>query len=153
MGIGNQQPSPTQNGFSMLEMLVVLVILAMTMTMAPSILAGLQGSRLRAASDELVWRLRETRDEATRRSAATELMLDFSKLTVATISTVGFRPLPPIIDAMDVVPEALLKTGGIVRILFLADGTATEARIILRHGTASTAVVIDWLTGAVRRDG
>lgn len=137
----------------MLEMLVVLVILAMTMTMAPSILAGLQGSRLRAASDELVWRLRETRDEAARRSAATELVFNLSKLTVAAISTAGFRPLPPIVDAMEVMPEALLQRDGMVRILFRADGTATGARIVLRHGAASTSVAIDWLTGAVRRDG
>ena len=137
----------------MLEMLVVLVILAMTMAMAPSILAGLQGSRLPAASDELVWRLRETRDEAARRSAATELVLDFSKLTVATTSQAGFRPLPAIVDAMEVTPEALLRPGGIVRILFLADGTATGARIVLHHGAASTAVAVDWLTGAVGRDG
>ena len=43
----------------------------------------------------------------------------------------------------------LRQTGGIVRIRFLSDGTATPARITLRHGSSTGVIAIDWLTGVV----
>jgi prepilin-type N-terminal cleavage/methylation domain-containing protein len=144
---------PTERGFTIFEMMVVLVIIAMAMTVAPSILAGLEGSRLRAASDELIARLRETRGQAVRRGAATELVLDLTKRTYAMPTEAGFHPLPAVVDAIDVKPQALLQPGGIARIRFLADGTASEARILLRHGGSSAAIAVDWLTGRVHPDG
>jgi general secretion pathway protein H len=142
-----------RNGFTLFEMMIVLVIVGLAMTVAPSIMAGLQGSRLRAASDELVWRLRETRNEAIRRGTTTELVLDMSKRTYAITTEKGVFQIPAVVDAVDVKPDALRQTGGIVRIRFLADGTATAARITLRHGTSSGEIAVDWLTGGVRIDG
>jgi len=78
-------------GFTLFEMMVVLVILAMAMTVVPSIMAGLEGSRLRAASDNLVARLRETRSEALRRYLIAELVLDTRKRTYATPAARGVQ--------------------------------------------------------------
>jgi prepilin-type N-terminal cleavage/methylation domain-containing protein len=139
-------------GFTIFEMLIVLVILALTMTLAPAVMAGLQGGKLRAASDELVWRLRETRNDAARRNAATEMVLDLSRRLFAATGDAAFRPLPAIVEAVDVQPAALRQSDGLVRIRFLADGTATGARIILRQGSRSTAVAVDWLTAVVRHN-
>jgi type II secretion system protein H len=142
-----------QSGFTLFEMMIVLVILGLAMSVAPSIMAGLQGSRLRAASDELVWRLRETRNEAIRRGTTTEFVLDLSKRTYANTTGGGVFQIPAVVEAVDVKPAALRQPGGIVRIRFLADGTATAARITLRRGTSSGAIAVDWLTGGVRIDG
>ena len=143
----------TQRGFTIFEMLIALVILAMAMTVAPSIMAGINGSRLRAASNNLVGRLRETRNEAIRRSDATEFVLDLSKLTYTTPTETGIQPLPGVIDDVEVTPATLRGPDGMVRIRFLADGTATAARITLRRGGSSGAIAVDWLTGGIRLDG
>jgi general secretion pathway protein H len=145
--------SRSDQGFTIFEMLVVLVIIGMAMTVAPSIWAGIEGSRLRAASDDLVSRLRETRSQALRRGEAAELVLDLSKRVYAMPTEPGFLPLPGVVDAVDVKPVSLLQPGGLARIRFLADGTASEARILLRHGASSTAIAVDWLTGRVHQDG
>lgn len=140
-------------GFSILEMIVVLAIVGMAMTVVPAIMAGLEGSRLRAASDELVWRLREARNEAMRGNGASELVLNLADRTYATTANASPRTLPTVVDAVEVAPAVLRQTGGIVRIRFLSDGTATPARITLRHGSSTGVIAIDWLTGVVRLDG
>lgn len=93
--------SPAPQGFTLFEMMIVLVILAMTMTVAPSIMAGLAGSRLRSASDNLIAQLRETRSQALRRGAPTEFAFDLAKRTYATATAPGFRPLPSVVDAVE----------------------------------------------------
>jgi general secretion pathway protein H len=143
----------SERGFTIIEMLVVLAIVGMAMMVAPAIMAGLEGSRLRAASDELVWRLREARNEAMRRSSPTEMVLNLADRTYATTTDTGPHTLPTVVDTVEVAPVLLRQAGGIVRIRFLADGTATPARITLRHGSTTGAIVVDWLTGGVRRDG
>jgi general secretion pathway protein H len=143
---------PTQ-GFTLFEMMVVLVILAMAMTVAPSIMAGLDGSRLRAASDNLVARLRETRSEALRRYGVAELVLDTRKRTYATPAARGVQPLPSVVDAVEVRPQSLVQPDGTARIRFGPDGTATQAQILLRHGGSSVDIAVDWLTGRVHQGG
>jgi general secretion pathway protein H len=134
-------------------MMVVLVILAMAMTVVPSIMAGLEGSRLRAASDSLIARLRETRSEALRRYGTAELVLDTRNRTYATPAARGVQPLPSVVDAVEVRPQTLLLPDGTARIRFAPDGTATEAQIFLRHGSSSVDIAVDWLTGRVRQGG
>ena len=143
---------PTQ-GFTLFEMMVVLVILAMAMTVVPSIMAGLDGSRLRAASDNLVARLRETRSEALRRYGVAELVLDTRKRTYATPAARGVQPLPSVVDAVEVRPQSLVQPDGTARIRFGPDGTATQAQILLRHGGSSVDIAVDWLTGRVHQGG
>lgn len=142
----------SDEGFTIIEMMVALAIIAMAMTIAPAIISGLAGSRLRAASDELVAQLREARGQAIRRGAPVELVFDLAKRSYTTPVEPGFRSLPEIVDAVEVTPERLVQPGRIARIRFLADGTASEARIALRHGTSATIIAIDWLTGRVHHD-
>jgi general secretion pathway protein H len=139
-------------GFTIIEMMIVLVIIAMAMTIAPAIVSGLSGSRLRAASDELVAQLRDARGQAIRRSAPTELMLDLAKLGYSATGDAALHVFPAVVDAVDVTPAALVQPGRIARIRFLEDGTADEARISLRHGTSASVIKVDWLTGRIRHD-
>ncbi len=133
-------------------MMVALAVIGMAMAVAPAIISGLDGSRLRGASDGLIATLREVRNQAMRRGAATELVLDLPRRGYTMSTQPGFHPLPAIVEALDVGPDTLKEPEGIVRIRFLSDGTASPARISLRHGATSTAVAVEWLTGRVRRD-
>ena len=139
-------------GFTIIEMLVVLAIMAMMMTVAPAIIAGLDGTKLRAASDDLVAQLRQARSQAMQRGTTTIVELDPARRSYATSIEPKFRPFPAVVDKLDVTPGGLLDAKGLARIRFFADGTANQARISLRHGGASATIAVDWLSGRVRRD-
>jgi general secretion pathway protein H len=141
-----------EQGFTIIELMVVLAIMAMAMTMAPAIMSGLAGGRLRAASDALVAELRGARGQAIRRSAPVELMLDLTKRGYVVSSDPGFHALPAIVDAVDVTPRELVLPGRIARVRFLPDGTADQARISLHGGSSTKVIAVDWLTGRVRHD-
>ena len=148
----SRKPSRSDRGFTIIEMMIVLAIVAMAMTIAPAIVSGLAGGRLRAASDELIAQLRDARGQAMRRNAPTELMFDLAKRSYSSPGEAGLHVLPAVVDAVDVTPAALVQPGRIAHIRFLADGTADQARISLRHGTSTNVIAIDWLTGRVRHD-
>ena len=60
---------------------------------------------------------------------------------------------PPAVRSLQVTPASLVRPDGIVRIRFLADGTATEALIALRRPDGVAEIRVDWLTGRVSRGG
>jgi general secretion pathway protein H len=136
----------------MIETMVVLAIMAMAFAIAPAIVSGLSGSRLRAASDDLAAELRGARGQALRRSMPVEVMLDLTKRAYSVSGDTRLRQLPDVIEAVDVAPPALVHPGGLARVRFLPDGTADPARIALHHGAASKVIAVDWLTGRVRTD-
>ena len=136
-------------GFTMIETMVVLAIMAMAFTIAPAIIAGLAGGKLRAASDALVAELRDARGQALRRNVPVELILDLTRRRYSLSGNNRPRELPEIVDAVGVTPSALVQAGGVARVRFLPDGTADPARISLRHGSTTRVVAVDWLTGRV----
>lgn len=144
---------PGQRGFTILEMLVVLAIIAMAMAVTPAILAGLDSNRLRAAALDLIGQLREARGLAVRAEQATEFALDLQREGFTLSTHPAFRALPPVVDSVQVTPAALVGADRVARIRFLPDGSATPARIRLIRGSLSATIVVDGLTGRVWRDG
>lgn len=152
------QPEWRCSGFTLIEMLIVLTIIAMALAVAPAIMAGLDGSRLRAASFELITFLREARGLARRTESVAELTLNLTRKAFTLSSDQRNHPLPTVVDTVDVTPPARVEadqTGAdrIARIRFQPDGSATEARVTLRRGGLSAVIVIDAMTGRIRRDG
>lgn len=143
-----------EGGFTILEVLVVLTIVAIAMAVMPALLNGINSVRLRAAALELVAELREVRADASRAQSQVDVLLDLSgrRFSLSTAPQ-DYRPLPPVVDAVSVAPERLAGSDRLARIRFLPDGSATAARISLRNGSLSATVVINGLTGAVWRDG
>jgi general secretion pathway protein H len=136
-------------GFTLLEVLVVLVIIAMATTLAAMVLSGgLDGMRLRSSSKEIAAQLRYTRTQAI----ATGMPQRF------TIDPRGHRwqaannrhgKIPPslgvdFIGAREVQPRA--GEGGI---LFFPDGASTGGRVQLSVKRAAWRVDVSWLTGEV----
>lgn len=144
---------PRDGGFTIIEMLIVLTIIGLAMAVTPAILAGLDNNRLRASALDLVALMREARGEATQAEAATEMRLDLDRRTFSFSTGKAVEPLPAVIDSVEVTPADLVNRDGIARIRFLADGSATPARIVLRRGDLSSTIVVNGLTGRVWRDG
>jgi len=142
-----------EQGFTLIEMLVVLTIVVLVMAIVPSVFAGISGSRLRAAGDEMIGRLREARGEAMQRGTMTELVLDPVRRVYRLSSESGLHSLPGVVEQVDVAPGGLLGVDRLVRVRFFPDGSATEGRLWLRHGKQSAGISIEWLTGRVHRGG
>lgn len=136
-------------GFTLLEVLVVLVIIAMATTLAAMVLSGgLDGMRLRSSSKEIAAQLRYARTQAI----ATGVPQRF------TIDPRGHRwrsagdrqgKIPPslgvdFIGAREVQPRA--GEGGI---LFFPDGASTGGRVQLSVKRAVWRIDVSWLTGEV----
>jgi general secretion pathway protein H len=139
-------------GFTLIEMLVVLAIMAVAMAAVPSLLTSLQGVRLRAAADDLTAGLRDAHSQAISRRTMTEFLLDPTQRLYRVSSQPAPQAWPPVIQALEVSPTTLSDPDGTIRIRFFPDGTASAGRLVLRHGTGTIVLAIDWLTGSVHRD-
>src|SRR5271163_887274 len=144
--------TPGSTGFTLVELLVVMVIIALLMTGVPRLIAGLPGVRLRAAADDMADRLKGLHSEALRRGATMALIVDPAARTYRISTDTLPHPLPEVVDRVDVKSSGILPADGTAQISFFADGTATAGMVRLRHGRRAAAITVDWLTGRVRRD-
>lgn len=146
------RPLLPDHGFTLIEMLVVLVIIAIAMAAVPTILGGLPGARLRAAADEMAGLLRELHSEAIGSRTTMELILDPAMRVYRITGNAAGRKLPDVVARVDVGTAAALPSEGAPTIRFFADGSSTGGTIRFHRNAHSAAITIDWLTGRVRRD-
>jgi general secretion pathway protein H len=136
-------------GFTLLEVLVVLVIIAMATTLAAMVFSGgLDGMRLRSSSKEIAAQLRYTRTQAIASGQPQRFTIDPRG---HRWQAAGNRQgkIPPslgvdFIGAREVQPRA--GEGGI---LFFPDGASTGGRVQLSVKRAVWRVDVSWLTGEV----
>ena len=139
-------------GFTLLEVLVVLVIIAMATTFAALALGGgLDSMRLRSSSKEIAAQLRYTRTQAIATGQPQRFTIDPRG---HRWQAAGKRQgsIPPslgvdFIGAREVQPRA--GEGGI---LFFPDGASTGGRIQLSVKRAALRIDVAWLTGEVTLD-
>jgi general secretion pathway protein H len=138
-------------GFTLIEMLVVLLIIGMALTVVPSLLASLPNARLNAAANAMAGSLQQLRAQAIAGGQSTALLLDPASRSYATLPAGKRTVLPEVVDRVDVAAAAAYQTGEAGTFRFYADGTATGGTITLRNGNRVAAIAVDWLTGRVRR--
>jgi general secretion pathway protein H len=145
----------TAAGFSLLEMLLVLVLIATAMTLAAAAFTdGLRGARLHAAARDVVAQLRFTRALAISRGAPQEFVLDVRRRTwqgpngrhgqLPDIGELVFQGARR--DQFD--PQTQAAGQGVVR--FFPDGAATGGRLRLQVAGSGWQIDVAWLTGEVR---
>jgi general secretion pathway protein H len=149
-GAEREKPNPAR-GFTLIEMLVVLLIVGMALTAVPALLGSLPGARLRAAADDMAGTLRTLRSAAVQSGAGTALLLDPATRSYATLPGGARHALPDIVASIDVRTTAPLVPGGGRLFRFFGDGTASGGTITLHHGDQAASVAVDWLTGRVHR--
>jgi general secretion pathway protein H len=137
-------------GFSLLEMLVVMAILALVLSIAlPQLTRPSDSMRLQATARDLHGALMLTRAAAIARSADIALVIDVDKRTIES-SIVPQKSFPPDITVQLKVaePERATPTRGGFR--FFSDGSSTGGDLILRLGDKEERLCVNWLTGQPR---
>lgn len=144
---GRRLRSP--DGFTLLEMLLVLALVATATTLAAMALTGgLDGMRLRGAAKEIAGQLRYTRAQAI----ASGLPQDFALDPAAHSWRAPNGRHGQIPESLDIrftgarEAQARKGEGGIV---FFPDGASTGGRVQLQAGTAAWRIDVAWLTGEV----
>lgn len=137
-------------GFSLLEMLLVMAIIAFAGLLAASAMTGgFDGIRLRSASSEVAAQLRFTRAQALATGKRQDFSIDPRAHTWrAPKDRHGSLPKQLGIEfygAREVQPSA--NEGGIA---FFPDGASTGGRVRLSTKKAARDIDVAWLTGEVK---
>lgn len=137
-------------GFSLLEMLLVLVLIAAASVMAMAAFGGgMRGMRLHAAAKEVAAQLRFTRAVAIASGTPQEFVIEpHARTWTAAKGRHGRLPDTGEViftGAREVQPQA---GKGAVR--FFPDGAATGGRLRLLANGGGWDVDVAWLTGEVR---
>lgn len=137
-------------GFSLLEMILVLALVALaSMLAAAAIGGGFDGMRLRSAAKEVAAQLRFTRAQAIATGEPQRFTFDpAAHRWDAPKGRSGELPRQlalTFVGAREVQPSA-----GEGAIVFFADGASTGGRVRLALDDAAWDVEVAWLTGQVR---
>ena len=139
-------------GFTLLEMLIVLVILSLLMTLVPPLFSNaLPSLRLKTVANDLSQDLNYIRDIA---------ILKGKKTLVLVEPEAGIYWSEEKDKGKDqVVPSDIkLETSHIALrdaedknpvIAFFADGSSSGGVITLRRGESANSIIVDWMTGSV----
>lgn len=143
-------------GFSLLEMLLVLVLIAgATLLAMAAFSGGLRGMQLRSAAKEVAAQMRFARALAIASGTPQDVLIDPAKRTW-TAAKGRHGQLPDIGEVVFTgaravqlgVPGQTDAQIGAVR--FFPDGAATGGRLQLQASGAGWDVDVRWLTGEVR---
>lgn len=137
-----------QRGFTLIEVVVVLAILALVTAMALPLLsrAGAKADA-RVAAREIAAGLRMTRNLAMVRGHAEAFLIDSASNAFRAGSTAAPQRLPAGVRLVlyTTTEERRSATAGSIR--FFPDGTSTGGGIRLQAGNSRAEVLVDWLTG------
>ena len=146
---------PVQQGFTLLEMLVVLLLVAVGFgLLASGISQGLKSAQERQVKRDLGLALRQVRSQAISAGQPASLRLDVLRNSYQLPGKTP-RHLP---DGMTLrlttAATADSDEGPVGLITFYPNGGSTGGHLYLARGSQATRIDIDWLTGRVDwRDG
>lgn len=136
-------------GFSLIELIVVLVLIATLAGIGAAVIGGaLPGRELRAAAAEVAGELRYTRAQAIVTGQEQVFRLDVAgKRWTSAGKRAG--DLPAAVDLVATTARDPEPVDEVAVVRFFPDGAATGGRIVFRRGEAAWRVDVAWLTGEV----
>jgi len=141
-----------QRGFTLIELIAVLVLVAIALSLVSlSFTKSMNSAKVQAASRDLVAALRYTRGQAIVKNKQTALDLDMQNNTFQAPG----KPLMKLPKDMRMTlltadSEQTGSTSG--RIRFFADGASTGGHVSIFAGQREWRVNVNWLTGQVTRE-
>jgi general secretion pathway protein H len=137
-------------GFTLVEMLVVLGIIALVVTTAVPLLSrGSDTLRLETASYEIASALRATRAAAIVQNSVMTLKVDVDRRTFGS-AVVPQRSFAPTIEAKMTYAAATRSASSEGGFRFFPDGSSTGGDLTLASNGNQVRLCVDWLTGTVR---
>ena len=138
------------NGFTLVELLVVLTVIGLIIALAPIALYRTMPSlELRTTTRELAAALRNTRSAAIRDNREMALTLDVEAGWYRLDGREGEQEIDPEIELKLLTATIEAENENVGRIRFFPDGTSTGGQITLARGGNSYYILIDWLSGRV----
>ena len=143
---------PVRLGFTLLELMVVLVIMSLMALSIPSF--GRLEDHLQAQSltREITLDLKNLREEAIRQRVTTSLVWDMPDNRYILEPSGIERKLPVGLSANFETIEPTL-TGEEAGLNFYPDGSSSGGLLVVTHGKYKTSIHIAWLDGGVSTDG
>lgn len=139
-----------QQGFTLLEILVTLVIGVLLISLVPPLLSGMNSTtELRSAARQLAAGLRSARDEAITRQQEAVLTLDLSQHRFSVSGHPRSIALPEGIALKLDTAQSELLSSAIGSIRFFPDGSSTGGAITVQGAKLAYRINVDWLTGAI----
>jgi len=135
-------------GFSLMEMLVVLVFIGLLAGIAgPVIFGGGEKSTLRTATEDIKSMALRSSLQAKKQSRPIDLWIDVTKKTIWHDQT--HIHLEKLDQISLTTAQKLKQTDDVGRIIFFPDGTTTGGKITLHLQKRQRIVNIDWLSTEV----
>lgn len=139
-----------QCGFTLLEVLVVLVIGVLIVAITPPLLSGMSATtELRSAARQTAAALRHARNQAVTGQQEATLTLDMPQRRLTVSGEKRHITLPEKVNLrLDTVQSEVVNRAQ-ANIRFFPDGSSTGGAVTLSGNKLAYRVTVDWLTGAV----
>jgi general secretion pathway protein H len=139
-----------ERGFTLLELLVVLVVIGLVLVATPRLIGGgTPALETRAAAREIAAALRRARSDAIRDNREVAVVVD-TDAGAYTIGEAGaWRALPERVRLSVETAASELRDEDTAGVRFFPDGSASGGRITVMREGHSYHVMLDWLTGRV----
>jgi len=148
--VGSYQSRKLTAGFTLVEMLVVITIMAMLTSAAGMIYTSVIPTfRLRSAAIDMASHLQKIRDEAVADHQVITVKIIEKGTALSINDDMPFQSLPKGVIATyrsNFSPDAGQKNSSF---RIFPDGSSTGGEFTLSTGKRSVHVVINWLTGAI----
>lgn len=139
-----------RNGFTLIEVLVVLVMLAIIAgTVAFNMSGSMKATKIRAASKDLVAALRYTRSQAVVKHAEQRLVIDVEN---KSYQAPGKKKVtfPEGMELKVFAAESEVPSDSQAGFRFFSDGSSTGGRVTLIYDDRFWRINVAWLTGEIR---
>ena len=136
------------NGFTLLELLVVLALLAMTYALIPPMFSlGGSTAELKAGARQVAAGLRKARSQAivSRNEATLTLNVESRSFVLSGDDKPRILPHQTEINVYTAQGEVVDANNAAIR--FYPDGSSTGGRVTLAMGERKYLIDVDWLTG------
>jgi general secretion pathway protein H len=139
-----------EKGFTLLELIVVLAILALaTALIAPMLGGGKDKADFKMAVRDIAASLRETRSIAMTSDRSQALVIDVDRGLFRAAGSGRAHAVAPSIRLLLLTVAQERVERGIGNIRFFPDGSSTGGRLTLTQGNRRSDVLVDWLSGRI----